>query len=143
MSTHNINVFISHSWAYSGHYNRLAEWIFEQNWTVGQASLSFKNYSVPKDDPIHNAPTVSELRTRIYNQISPCHVVVIPTGMYASYSKWIQEEINGAKYFERPILAVNPWAQEKKSSVVQQAADKSVGWTSESVVNGIWNLYYS
>jgi len=63
--------------------------------------------------------------------------------MYASYSKWIQEEINGAKYFERPILAVNPWAQEKKSSVVQQAADKSVGWTSESVVNGIWNLYYS
>lgn len=67
-------------------------------------------------------------------------VVVIPTGMYASYSKWIGKEINGAQAYLRPILAVNPWAQERKSSVVVNAAHKYVGWNSQSVVKGIWQL---
>jgi hypothetical protein len=67
-------------------------------------------------------------------------VVVIPTGMYASYSKWIAKEIQGAKDYGRPILAVNPWAQEKKSSTVVEASDEHVGWNKESVVNAIWHL---
>jgi len=29
-----MNVFISHFWAYSNHYDRLAEWIFEEVWSV-------------------------------------------------------------------------------------------------------------
>lgn len=142
MSTHNIHVFISHSWSYSGHYEKLRGWIFDETWSVGQASLNFKNYSVPKDDPIHNAPTAKQLQDRINDRISRCHVIVIPTGMYANYSKWIGKEISGASSYSKPILAVNPWAQEKKSSVVQAAAAKTVGWNSKTVVGGIWDLYY-
>jgi hypothetical protein len=62
--------------------------------------------------------------------------------MYANYSKWIQKEIEGAKYYGKPILAVNPWGQERKSSTVQAAADRYVGWNSKSVAQGIWDLYY-
>ncbi len=47
VSTRQIHVFISHAWAHSGHYNTLADWIFNENWSVGQASLDFRNYSVP------------------------------------------------------------------------------------------------
>jgi len=55
MSTHQIHVFISHSWSYSGHYQTLADWIFKQSWRIGQASLYLHDYSVPKTDPILNA----------------------------------------------------------------------------------------
>ena len=141
MSTHRIHIFISHSWTYSNHYTTLKEWIFDETWSVGQASLIFRNYSVPKDDPIHNAPSDRALTDAIYRKIIRCHVVVIPTGMYVNYSKWVQKEITGAKQKEKPILGVNPWGQQRVSSVVADAADKLVGWRKKSVVGGIWELY--
>lgn len=143
LSTHNINLFISHSWAHSGHYDTLAEWIFNNNWSVGQASLNFRNYSIPKDDPVHNANSDKVLKEKIFNKIALCHVIVIPTGMYASYSKWIQKELDGCADYGKPILAVNPWGQKRTSTVVQNAATQTVGWNKKSVVSGIWNLYYN
>ena len=83
MSTHQIHVFISHSWSHSGHYETLAGWIFARKWSVGQASLDFRDYSVPRSDPIHNAPTTKALKDAIFDKIGRSHVVVIPTGMYA------------------------------------------------------------
>ncbi|MCE2486103.1 MAG: hypothetical protein J4F42_11365, partial [Desulfurellaceae bacterium] len=68
MSTHQVHVFISHSWAYSGHYNTLEDWIFEKKWRQGQASLVFLDFSVPKNDPIHNASTDRALREAIFNK---------------------------------------------------------------------------
>ena len=142
MSTRQIHVFISHSWSYSGHYDTLSSWIFGEKRSKGQASLSFHDYSVPKDDPIHDAPTTYLLKEKIYDKIARSHVVVIPTGMYAHYSKWIQKEIDGANEKSKPILAVNPWGQQRPASNVVDAASKVVGWNKKSVVDGIWNLYY-
>lgn len=141
MSTRQIHVFISHSWAYSEDYDTLEQWIFGQAWSSGQASLDFRNYSVPKHDPIHNARNTDELRAAIYDQISRSHVVVIPTGMYATHSKWIQQEINGANYYGKPILAVVPRGQKRRSGVVVDNAKKEVGWTKNGVVGAIWELY--
>ncbi len=110
---------------------------------MGQASLDFRDYSVPKNDPIHNFATTKALQDAIFNQIARSHVVVIPSGMYASHSKWIQKEIDGAKTFDKPILAVNPWGQEKKSGVVLSNASHGVGWNKQPLINAIWSLYYS
>lgn len=136
-----IGIFISHSWNYSNHYDKLHEWIFKESWNSGGAPIRFNDFSIPKNNPIHNAPNSQVLQNAIYAEIQKSHVVVIPTGMYATHSEWIQKEINGAGAHRRPILAVNPWAQERKSSVVAQAANASVGWTKQSVVDGIWKLY--
>lgn len=142
MSTHQVHVFISHSWTYSGHYDTLADWIFNQSWSSGQASIAFQNFSVPKNDPILNAGNDKQLQDAINAQIARSHVIVIPTGMYANYSKWIGKEIKGAGAYTKPILAVNPWGQQRTSSVVSNAAAKTVGWNSKTVVGGIWDLYY-
>ena len=141
MGIRQIHVFISHSWSYSGHYDKLSSWIFGETWSVGSASLDLRNYSVPKSDPILNAHNDLQLKTAIYNQIYRSHVVVIPTGMYAHHSKWIRKEIDGAKSYGKPILAVDPWGAVRAASVVASAADKIVGWNSKSVVSGIWELY--
>ena len=135
-----MNVFISHSWSYSGHYERLAEWIFEEAWSVDGQRIHFFDTSVPRDNPIHFAPNTSALRQAIYERIANSHVVVIPTGMYANYSKWISEEINGAKLNGKPIVAVDPWAQKRVSSVVAGAANESVGWNKQSIINAVWRL---
>ncbi len=64
-------------------------------------------------------------------------MVVIPLGMYATYSKWIRKEIDGAKRYTKPILGVNPQGQEHRSSIVANAAQETVGWNSKSVVGAI------
>ena len=142
MSTHQVHVFISHSWSYSGHYATLSSWIFDENWSVGQASINFRDYSVPKDDPIHDAPTVRQLEDAIFRKIARSHVIVIPTGMYSNYSKWIQREISGSDEMNKPILGVNPWGQQRTASIVSDAAQEIVGWNKKSVISGIWHLYY-
>lgn len=141
MSTKQIHIFISHAWAHSQDYNTLASWIFEENWSSGQASLDFRNFSIPKDDPIHNAPTNRTLQDAIFNQIARSHVIVIPTGMYAAYSKWIQKELDGAALHSKPILAVVPRGQLRKPGNVIESADAEVGWTKQAVIDGIWKLY--
>jgi hypothetical protein len=140
---HQIHVFISHSWKYSSVYNTLATWIFEEKWNVNNVPINFRNYSVPKDDPIHNAPSDRALKIAIHNQIARSHIVVIPTGLYTTYSKWIQKEIDGANEYSKPILAVNPRGQERTAGIVVNNAAEHVGWTKKSVIEGIWKLYQS
>ena len=126
------NLFISHSWTYTDTFDGLVK-------LLNAAPLFFyKNYSVPKDDPIHNAPNVAALHQAIKGKIAYCHVVVIMAGKYASYSKWIQREIQIAKTeYGKPVLAVRPWANAQISSVVRENADRLVGWNTNSIVSAI------
>ncbi|GGM11841.1 hypothetical protein GCM10011534_37460 [Pseudooceanicola nanhaiensis] len=135
-----MNVFISHSWTYSNHYDKLAEWIFEEYWSINGVRLNFFNTSVPKDNPIHFAPSDKALQTAIYERIAKSDVVVIPTGMYSNHSKWIRKEIDGSALYHKPILAVDPWAQKRASSTVMSASTRAVGWNKQSVIDGVWNL---
>lgn len=141
MSTHYVHVFISHSWSHSFHYKRLHDWLFDGACTFGQARVLFYDYSVPKDDPIHNAPRVKDLEDAIFRKIERSHVVIIPTGMYATHSKWIEREVRGSRTMAKPILAVNPRAQQRTSTIVTDAASEIVGWTRKSVRDAIWRLY--
>lgn len=139
-----MNVFISHSWAHSDDYDTLSEWIFQRPWVldpgVRDIPVRFANTSVPKDNPIHYTSNVSQLRDAIFDRICNSNVVVIPTGMYSTYSRWIQREIDGAKEYYKPILAVIPRGQVKNASVVSDAAQETVGWMAQSVVPAVWRL---
>ena len=131
---------MSHSWKYSEHYDSLIAWLSEE-WNVDGIPLRFFDNSVPKDSPIHYANTDTELRNAIYKRIYDSNVVIIPTGMYANYSKWIKKEIDGAALYRKPVLAVNYRGSQRKSLIVGAASNQTVGWTKKSVVNGVWALY--
>lgn len=131
------NIFISHSWAYGDAYDRLVKML------DGDSRFNYKNYSVPKDDPIHNAPNEKLLEEAIKRQIVFCDVVIILAGVYSSYSKWIDKEINLAKngfFSPKPILAIEPWRSEKTSRIVKNNANKIVKWDTGSIVDGIREL---
>jgi len=128
------NLFISHSWTYKDAYEKLVRMLDSAPY------FPYRNHSVPKDDPIHNAPNQAALREAIRNQMNGCHVILILAGVYATYSKWINEEVALSKRgFQnpKPIVAIQPWGAEKTSVFVKNNADIIVGWNTKSIVNGI------
>lgn len=50
------NLFISHSWTYGDAYDRLVDMLNAKPY------FSYKNYSVPKYDPIHNVSNDYQLK---------------------------------------------------------------------------------
>ncbi|MFN0214755.1 MAG: TIR domain-containing protein [Saprospiraceae bacterium] len=131
------NLFISHSWAYSDAYEKLVALLDDAPY------FYYRNYSVPQNDPIHNAKNDSQLYDAIKAQIAPSSVVVILAGVYSSYSKWIDKEIYIAKnefYNPKPIIAIEPWASEKTSVLVKNSADKIVKWQTSSIIEAIREL---
>lgn len=125
------HLFISHSWTYSDAYEKLIS-LLQSN-----PSFVFKNYSVPKNDPIHNANNESQLRAAIKEQMKHASCVLILAGVYATYSKWINIEISLAQEMGKKIIAIEPWGAERTSSVVKQAADQIVKWQSSSIISAI------
>lgn len=128
------NLFISHSWAYGDAYDKLVSLLDARPY------FSYKNHSVPKDDPVHTNGTDKQLKAAIKNKMSGCHVILIMGGVYSTYSKWINKEIDIAQNgftTPKPILAIKPWAQKNLSSVVLEAADDVAGWNTESIVSKI------
>lgn len=131
------NLFISHSWSYSDVYENLIKLLKNKDY------FSFRDYSVPKDDPIHTTGTDKALYEAIKRQMKPCHVVLIAGGVYSSYSKWIDKEIKIAKEgfsYPKPIIAINPRGQKNMSTIVSGNADEIVNWNTELIVNAVRKL---
>ena len=125
------SLFISHSWTYGDAYVRLSEMLNEH------PNFKWRDYSVPKNDPIHNAPNTTKLEAAIKEQIEHAGCVLIMAGKYSTYSKWINREIDIAIELGKPILAITPWGAEQISAVVKQSADEVVKWQSSSIVDAI------
>lgn len=127
------HVFVSHSWSYGDVYDKLISFFKDEPY------FDFKDYSVPKDDPIHNAANDSALRTAIKNQMVRASAILVLAGVYSTYSKWISKEIELAKEMGKPIIAIEPWASEKTSTLVKNNADVIVKWQASSIVQAIKN----
>lgn len=125
------NLFISHSWAYSDAYDKLVNLLDKASY------FDYKNYSVSKNDPIHNAPYDYQLKAAIRNQMQHASCVLILAGVYSTYSKWINIEIKLAKELGKTIIAIEPWGSLRTSLIVKQAANKVVGWNTDSIVRAI------
>lgn len=131
------NVFISHSWTYSDAYDKLIKML------DSDPRFSYRNYSVPKDSPIHNATNDRELLAAIKERMQFCDVIVILAGVYSTYSKWINKEIelaNRGFSNPKPIIAIQPWGSERTSQTVKDNADKIVGWNSAPIIAAIREL---
>ena len=128
------HLFISHSWTHSDAYDKLVALLRKR------PNFEFRDYSVPKDDPIHTNGTTEQLRVAISQQMQPCGVVLILAGVYSTYSKWINREVEIAKSKKKPIIAIEPWASEKTSQYVKESANEIVGWNTNSIVSAIRKL---
>ena len=128
------NLFISHSWTCNEMYEDLVDFLDDKSY------FSYRNYFVPKDDPVHTNGTDQQLYDAIKNQINPCSVVLILVGVDVSYSKWVDKEIDIAKNecdAAKPIIAIDPWRGKHTSRRIKETAYKIVKWNTESIVSAI------
>lgn len=130
-------LFISHSWKYSDAYEKLIALLDKAE------DFTYSDYSVPENDPIEGAKNDKQLKAAIKEQMAHASVVLILAGVYSTYSKWINIEIDLAQNgFDnpKPIIAIQPWGAEKTSSIVKSAANCVVGWNTNSIVKTIKEL---
>lgn len=124
------HLFISHSWNYTDAYEKLIA-------LLDKTGLVYSDYSVPKEDPVHTNGTDKELKDAICRQMAPCSCILVLAGVYATYSKWINKEIEIAKLMKKKIIAIEPFGSERTSRFVKENADIIVKWRGESIKNAI------
>lgn len=131
------NIFISHAWKYSEHYNKVVQWLDEAQ---SEGKFNWKNYSVPRHDPLIDPNTTAgkkKLKEALEGQIKPASIVIILAGMYAAHSEWIDFEIDTAVSYDKYIIGVEPWGQERNPKKVSDNADVMVGWNKKSVIDAV------
>lgn len=133
------DLFISHAWKYGEDYRRVV------NFLNSASNFYYRNYSAPEDNPLHidgkEVRNSNEIERAITRKIMPVNCVLIISGMYYNNRKWMQFEIDTAKKFNKPIIAIRPWGAARMPAEVQNAADKTVSWNASSIVDAI--RYYS
>ena len=127
---HRYRLFISHAWHRHDAYDRMKKFLDEAPY------FRYSNYSVPLDRAFERMST-RQLEEEIKQQIRPVASVIILGGLYVSYSKWIQFEIDYAKYLNKPIIGVQPWGAQRMPLAVQHAANTIVGWNQSSIISAI------
>ncbi|WP_447902045.1 TIR domain-containing protein [Pseudomonas serbica] len=125
------HLFISHSWNYPHAHDNLVRLL------NARPDFTYKNFSVPPDKPIVGAKTDKQLEEAIENKIRPCSAVLIMAGMYSTYSKWINKEIEIAKRMGKVIIAIKPFGAERISKVVRDAAHSECAWNTNSIISAI------
>ena len=83
------------------------------------------------------AQTDKQLEAAIENKIRPCSAVLIMAGMYSTYSKWINKEIEIAKRMGKVIIAIKPFGADRISTVVRNAAHAECAWNTNSIIGAI------
>ena len=130
-------LFISHAWAHNDDYEGVKS-LLNGDW-----SFSWDDLSVPFDDPVDLSRAfpksygtiVDQLRDRIRES----DALLVIAGMYCAHRPWIQTEMEAAKQFGKPVIAVRRWGQERVPAVIAEA-DEEVGWRTASLIGAITRL---
>lgn len=123
-------VFISHSWDHVDDLKRLQKLLNQR----GYFKVEFTEAS--PDNPIHSERN-KYIRLELSHRIKESDVVLGIAGVYASYSEWMEWELDKAIENNVPIIGVIPWGQINISRVVANRAKEIVRWNTESIVAAI------
>jgi hypothetical protein len=123
-------LFISHAWTYGDYYDRLIALL------DAAPRFDWANYSVPEDDPLHRQSD-ARLRAALARQVRLTNVVLVISGVYASHSDWMEEELIISDGFRKPIIGLVPRGNQRASTLVQHYAVEMVKWSTSSIVDAI------
>ena len=124
------NVFISHSWAYIDDLKNLRNLLNNR----GYFNVEFEEAT--PDEPI-DSENAEYIKRRLREKIRNSDIVLGIAGIYASYSDWMEWELDTAIKNGIPIVGVIPRGQERISQVVYSRSKEDVKWNTESIVEAI------
>ena len=123
-------LFISHSWEYDNLLQNLKDLLNERGY------FSAEYYQFEKNCPC-NSEKASVIKANITKRLKETDVVLAIAGVSASYSEWMQWEMDKALELGLNIVGVIPRGNERISQEVYKRSVKDVRWNTESVVNAI------
>jgi MTH538 TIR-like domain (DUF1863) len=123
-------IFISHSWKYPDDLKNLRNLLNQR----GYFNVEFQEAS--QEEPINSA-NAAYIKKILKDKILNSNVVLAISGIYASYSDWIEWEVITSHNNSIPIIGVAPWGQERISKIVTDYSIADVRWNTESIVNAI------
>lgn len=123
-------LFISHRWEYDNLLQNLKNLLNERGY------FSAEYYQIEKDCPI-NSEKASVIQANITKRLKESDVVLAIAGVSASYSEWMQWEMDKALELGLKIVGVIPRGNERISQEVDKRSVEDVRWNTESVVEAI------
>lgn len=123
-------IFISHSWAYLDDLKNLKKLLENRGYFNVQFEEATPEVRINSDNAYY-------IRQRLKQKISNSDAVLGIAGIYASYSEWMEWELDKALELGKPIIGVVPRGAERVSTVVSSRADEVVRWNTESIVEAI------
>lgn len=123
-------LFISHSWDHDDVLQNLKALI------DGRGYFPAEYTQVEKDCPI-NSDRASVIKANITKRLEQSDVVLAIEGVFASYSDWMQWEMDKAKELGLKIIGVIPRGQERISQQVYARSVTDVRWNADSIVDAI------
>lgn len=127
------HVFISHCWEYNADYDRLVDWLDDED------LFKWKNRSVPEGKAL---PEDKKFESRLRKRLGDSDILLVIIGMEIAHRYWMRWEIKWARIRSIPIVGVMPNGTERIPKVVEEARCPIVGWRRDSVVGAIrdWAL---
>lgn len=123
-------LFISHSWEYDNLLQNLKDLLNERGY------FSAEYYQFEKNCPC-KSEKASVIKANITKRLKETDVVLAIAGVSASYSEWMQWEMDKALELGLNIVGVIPRGNERISQEVYKRSVEDVRWNTESVVNAI------
>lgn len=123
-------VFISHSWTYVKDLRKLKNLLENR----GYFKVEFEEAS--PEYPI-NSENADYIKSVLKSKIKKSDVVLGIAGVYASYSGWMEWELDYALKKDIPIIGVVPRGNERISKVVSLRSKEDIRWNTESIVEAI------
>lgn len=119
-------LFISHSWGYNAEYEGLKRLL------SNSPSFKWENLSIEKGNPIAAIADMKLSDLKVFRvlekQISESDCFLIPMGMYANHSSWMQTEASLAVEANVPIIGVRPYGAERLPQCISGVTAECVYW---------------
>lgn len=137
MSSRYYDLFISHAWTYSERYDGIVRLL---NSVPG---FHWRDYSVPQNAPLVDSNTLIGKRILtglLDEQIRQSSCFILVAGMFVHHREWVQIEIDIARAYGKPIVAVRRRGQERTPVEVEALSNAIVNWNANSLVNAIFEV---
>lgn len=132
------DLFISHAWKYGDQYDNIVSLL------DNAPNFKYRDYSAPPHKPLYNLDstdvhTTKQIEDAIVRKIRPVNIVLVISGMYYYYRRWMKFELDTALRLNKPIISINPWRANYSPKEVADIATECVNWNTNSIINAIRN----